>query len=95
MRKFEVVIRRETDERVYTMESVTRYEAVVNAIASFISEFRIEGRPYLFYPGQKRGNELEIQTRTLESTDKRRRKRTNLKIYEGATPQAVVGVDNV
>jgi len=84
LRKFEVVIRQEAVERVYEMESLTRYEAVVNAIASFLSEFKLPGRPYQFYPGQKRCNELEIQTRTLESVDKRRRGRTDLKLYEGA-----------
>jgi len=66
MFNWEVVIRRGREERLYKEDCKTRYSAGMSALAKFIEEFELLGKPYEYWYGNDRSGAVEISIRCSE-----------------------------
>lgn len=69
-RKWTIVLRYKNIERVYKVETKTRYSAIKEALKAFIEELNLPGTPTEYFNAGLREREIEIESRS--EIDRRR-----------------------
>lgn len=67
---WEVVVKKDTIESVYTVTAPRYYDARKQALEMFLRENRVPGRPWEYFSGVRGG--IEISVRTLQDRRKER-----------------------